>query len=173
VQLFAPIHILWINLVTDTFPAMALGMEEAEDDIMKQPPRDSKEGIFADGLGINVVYQGILVAILTLISYFIGNDKSHITGMTMAFFTLSMCEVFHAFNLRSRKKSIFKIHKMNMYLIGAAVLSVIFTLGVIYIPGLNTVFRLTALSGGNLLTALGLAVIIIPAVEIVKLIQRK
>jgi len=173
VQLFAPIHILWINLVTDTFPAMALGMEEAEDDIMKQPPRDSKEGIFADGLGINVVYQGILVAVLTLISYFIGNDKSHITGMTMAFFTLSMCEVFHAFNLRSRKKSIFKIHKMNMYLVGAAVLSVIFTLGVIYIPGLNTVFRLTALSGGNLLTALGLAVIIIPAVEIVKLIQRK
>lgn len=173
VQLFAPIHILWINLVTDTFPAMALGMEEAEDDIMKQQPRDSKEGIFADGLGINVVYQGVLLAILTLVSYFIGNDKSHITGMTMAFCTLSMCEVFHAFNLRSRKKSIFKVHKMNMYLVGAAALSAIFTLGVIYIPGLNTVFRLTALSFGNLLTALGLAVIIIPAVEAVKLMQRK
>ena len=173
VQLFAPIHILWINLITDTFPAMALGMEGAEDDMMKRQPRDSKEGIFADGLAVNVVYQGILLAILTLISYFIGNDKSHITGMTMAFLTLSMCEVFHAYNLRSRKKSIFKVHKMNLYLVGATVLSAIFTGGVIYIPGLNTVFRLTALSAGNFLTALGLAVIVIPVVEMVKLMQRQ
>jgi len=173
VQLFAPIHILWINLVTDTFPAMALGMEEAEDDIMMQPPRDSKEGIFADGLGFSVVYQGVLVAVLTLVSYFIGDDKSHVTGMTMAFFTLSMCEVFHAFNVRSRKKSLFKMHKMNKFLIGAAILSIVFSLGVIYIPGLNTVFRLTALSVWHLMAALGLAVFIIPAVEVVKTIQRK
>ena len=167
-QLFAPIHILWINLITDTFPAMALGMEEAEEDSMKQQPRDSKEGIFAGGLGVNVIYQGVIVAALTLVSFLIGNAQSHITGMTMAFLTLSMCEIFHSINLRSRTKSIFKMKKHNKFLLGAMLLSFVLTISVIYIPGLNTVFKLTALSAGNFFAAFGLAFAIIPIVELVK-----
>ncbi len=173
-HLFAPIHILWINLVTDTFPAMALGMEPAEPDIMQKPPRKSKEGVFSGGLGFQVIYQGIIIAGLTLWSYFIGSrvdgsdviDK--ITGMTMAFLTLSLCEVFHAINMRSRTKSIFALKHQNKFLIGATVLSFILTLGVIYIPGLNTVFSLVPLSLANFLEAFGIALLIIPIVEVVK-----
>ena len=171
-QIFLPIHILWINLVTDTFPAMALGMEEAESDSMERPPRDSKEGIFAGGLGTDVIYQGIVVAVLTLTSFFIGNAQAHSTGMTMAFLTLSMCELFHSINMRSRKKSIFTMKGHNKYLIGAMLMCFGLTLAVIYIPGLNTVFKLDALSAGNFLVAFDLAIAVIPIVELVKAIQR-
>ena len=171
-RIFAPIHILWINLITDTFPAMALGMEEAEADSMKQPPRDSKEGIFASGLGMGVIYQGILIAALTLISFFIGNAQSHAIGMTMAFLTLSMCELFHSLNMRSRTKSIFSMKGHNKHLIGSMLMCFALTIAVIYIPGLNTVFKLTALVGGNFFAAFGLAIAIIPIVELVKAIQR-
>jgi len=171
-QLFSPIHILWINLVTDAFPAIALGMEEAEEDIMKKPPRDPEEGIFAQGLGINVIYQGTIIAILTLLAYLIGSKSGHITAMTMAFLTMSTCELFHSLNLRSMTQSIFTLKTRNKSLFGAMVLSFILSLGIIYIPGVNTVFKLTPLSGTNLLISLLLAFSIIPIVEIVKLIAR-
>lgn len=171
-QLFSPIHVLWINLVTDTFPAIALGMEDAEDDIMMKPPRSTKEGIFANGLGFNVIYQGVIIAVLTLIAYFIGDNFEHTTGMTMAFLTLSTCEVFQSLNMRSMTKSIFTLKTRNKYLFGAMVLSFILSICVIYIPGVNTVFKLTPLSGTNLLISLALSVSIIPIVEIVKLITR-
>jgi len=171
-QLFSPIHILWINLITDSFPAIALGMEEAEDDIMMRPPRSPEEGIFAGGLGISVIYQGVAIAILTLISFIIGNKVGPVTGMTMAFLTLSTCEVFQSLNLRSMTKSIFTLKTKNMFLLGAMVLSFVLSLCVIYIPGVNTVFKLTPLSGTNLLISLLLSFSIIPIVEIVKLITR-
>lgn len=170
-RLFTPIHILWINLITDTLPAIALGMEEAEEDIMKKAPRSAKEGIFANGMGISLIYQGIIIAALTLASFMIGNGYSHITGMTMAFLTMSTCEVFQSLNLRSRTKSIFKLKNQNKYLIGAMLLSFALTLVVIYLPGVNTVFNLTALSAGNFLVAVALSLVIIPFVEIVKLLQ--
>lgn len=168
--LFSPIHILWINLVTDSLPAIALGMEEAEEDIMKRPPRSTKEGIFANGLGFNIIYQGIAIAVLTLISYFIGNAHSHITGMTMAFLTMSTCEVFQSLNLRSMTKSIFTLKTHNKVLFGAMVLAFALSLFVIYVPGINNIFKLTPLSGVNLLISIALAFAIIPIVEIVKLI---
>ncbi|HHV30216.1 calcium-translocating P-type ATPase, PMCA-type [Acetivibrio mesophilus] len=168
--LFSPIHILWINLVTDTLPAIALGMEEAEEDIMKRPPRSTKEGIFANGLGINIIYQGIAIAALTLISYFIGNTQSHIIGMTMAFLTMSTCEVFQSLNLRSMTKSIFRLKTHNKVLFGAMVLAFALSLFVIYVPGVNNIFKLTPLSGSNFLISIGLAFAIIPIVELVKLI---
>ena len=171
-RLFAPIHILWINLITDTFPAIALGMEEAEPDSMREPPRSAKESIFADKLGIEVIWQGVLIGLLTLWSFFIGNAQSHLTGMTMAFLTLSMCEIFHSINMRSRDKSIFTIKKQNKFLWGAMLLAFVLTLGVIYIPGLNTAFQLTALSAGNFVKAMGIALVIIPVVEIAKVIKR-
>ena len=172
VQLFSPVHILMINLITDAFPAIALGMEEGEKDIMEKPPRDPKEGIFSGGMGIRVIYQGVVIAILTLISYFIGNDQSHITGMTMAFMTLSLCEIFHSINLRSSTRSIFTLGSHNRYLFLAMLASFVLTLGVIYIPGLNGVFELTPLPAGDLLTAIGLSVAIIPIVEIEKAILK-
>lgn len=171
-KLFAPIHILWINLVTDTFPAMALGMEDAEADAMKKPPRSSKENVFADGLGADVVYQGIAIALLTLWSFLIGNAVSHLTGMTMAFLTLSMCEIFHSLNMRSRTKSVFSIKGISKPLLGALALCFALTLFVIYIPAVNKVFELTPLPPVNAVTALGIAFIIIPLTEAGKWIKR-
>ncbi len=171
-RLFSPIHILWINLITDTFPAISLGMEKAEADIMKRAPRNAKEGIFAGGMGFGIIYQGVIIAALTLASYFIGNRQSHVIGMTMAFLTMSTCEVFQALNLRSRDKSIFALKTRNKVLEGAMLLSFVLSLVVIYVPGLNTIFKLTALSAVDLVIAIGLALAIIPVVELVKLVQR-
>ncbi len=171
-RLFAPVQILWINLITDTFPAMALGMEQAEADVMKKPPRDAKETIFAGGLGIDVILQGITIAALTLWSFFIGNAHSHITGMTMAFLTLSMCEIFHSINMRSREKSLLQMRGHNKLLTGAMILSFILTVAVIYIPGLNAAFSLTALSVLDFFAAFGIAFLIIPIVELAKCIKR-
>lgn len=172
-RLFSPIHILWINLITDTFPAIALGMEEDQENSMKQPPRDPKESIFARGVGISILYQGAIIAGLTLASFFIGNAQTHITGMTMAFLTLSMCEIFHSMNMRSLTGSIFTIKKQNKYLWVAMISSFVLTLGVIYIPGLNTVFKLVALPWYDFFVATALAVSIFPIIEIIKIFKRR
>jgi len=170
-RLFAPIHILWINLVTDSLPAIALGMEEAEDDIMEKEPRRADEGIFANGLGYSLLYQGILIAALTLFAFRIGYRQSRLTGMTMAFLTLSACEIFQSLNMRSRMKSIFRLKTHNRYLLGAMMISFVLTLAVIYIPGVNELFNLTALSAQNFFICIAIAFLIIPVVEIVKMVQ--
>jgi Ca2+-transporting ATPase len=186
--IFAAVHLLWINLITDCFPALALGMEKPEADIMKRKPRDSKEGIFAGGLGFAVAYQGLLVTVITFASYLLGRfwlaDAFHheailagsysaeMLGVTMAFLTLSMCEICHAFNMRSLHGSIFKMKNQNWWLWGAGILSLILTTLVIEIPFLADAFELAPLSIREYGIAFGLAVLIIPIVEIVKLIQR-
>jgi Ca2+-transporting ATPase len=175
-----PIHLLWINLITDTFPALALGMEKGEADIMKRKPRSSKEGIFANGLGVDVVYQGILVAALTVMAYFVGHriesgvweitQSPH--GITMAFLTLSFAEIFHSFNMRSQRGSIFKINNQNLFLWGAGIASLIMTILVIYVPFLSNAFKFEHISNIEFLYAVLIAATIIPIVEIVKAIQR-
>ena len=182
--LLQPMHLLWINLITDTFPALALGMEEGERDLMKRKPRDDKEGIFAGGVGVNVVLQGIFIGIITLLSYWIGHgiESGHWAlstigelspdGMTMAFLTLSMTEMFHSFNVRSIRHSVFSMKKQNKYLWGAFLFSLLTTLAVIYIPGINTAFEFAAISAKEYFIALGLAITIIPFVEITKAISR-
>lgn len=172
-KLFSPIQILWINLITDTFPAIALGMEEAEPDSMKKPPRNSKENVFAGGLGTQAVFQGVLIGLLTLISFFIGNYQSHATGMTMAFLTLSMCEIFHSLNMRSRTKSIFSLRTNNKLLFAAMLASFVLTIAVMYVPGLNKVFDMVSLPLVDFLMALVIALLIIPIVEAEKLLRRK
>ena len=130
-----PVHLLWINLITDCFPALALGVEKAEPDIMRRAPRDAKAGIFSGGLGFDAVYQGLVVSILTLASYFIGHFmESGIweiaespDGMTMAFLTLSMAEIVHSLNLRSQRGSIFKLGSQNKALNIAALVSLALT----------------------------------------------
>jgi Ca2+-transporting ATPase len=146
-------------------------MEEAEEDIMTKPPRNAKEGIFSNGLGFDIVYQGVIIALLTVISFFIGKEHSQVTGMTMAFLTLSACEVFHSLNLRSRTKSIFRLKNHNKFLIGAMILSFMLSVAVIYIPGLNNIFELTPLSARNFSISIAIAFTIIPIVEICKLIR--
>lgn len=176
-----PVHLLWINLITDCFPALALGMEEAESDIMKRKPREAREGIFAGGVGFNVAFQGIMVTCITLAAYFIGHymeaGKWEIVnspdGMTMAFLTLSMAEIFHSFNMRSLKKSIFQIKGQNKFLLGAMLASFICTTAVIYIPFLSEAFGFEHISFMEYGVSILLALLVIPVVELVKLIQRR
>ena len=175
--LFEAPHLLFINLITDCLPAIALGMEEPEKNVMKRKPRESGEGIFARGLGFGVVYQGIAVAGLTLLSYYLGryafDGGSAILGTSMAFLTLSMAEVFHSFNMRSLKGSIFTIKKQNLVLWGAGIIATAATIFVLQVPFIATnVFSLVPLSVGQFFAALGIGFAIIPLVEIVKLIQR-
>ncbi len=181
--LLNPVHLLFINLVTDCFPALALGLEEAEPDTMNHPPRSSKEGIFSGGLGFDIAYQGILVTIITIASYIIGhcfevgyfeipkgisND-----GMTMAFLTMSMCEIFHAFNMRSQRKSIFSLTTHNKVLWGAMIGSLLLTTAVLEVPFLANAFGFTPISWTEYGIAMLLAVLVIPIVEIVKFFQRR
>ena len=174
-----PVHLLWINLITDCFPALALGMESGEGDIMKRKPRSSTDGIFANGLGTDVAWQGVMVTILTLAAYYFGihlgtgsEELIHQNGMTMAFLTLSMAEIFHSFNMRSRRQSIFKMKNQNMWLIGAMVISLVLSTAVIYVPFLANAFDFAAISLQEYLISMALAVAVIPIVEIVKAIQR-
>lgn len=176
-----PVHLLWINLITDCFPALALGMEKAEKDIMNRKPRDAKEGIFSGGMMYDIVFQGIVVTILTVAAYFIGHYieagqfevVNSPDGMTMAFMTLSMTEIFHSFNMRSRRGSIFRMSSQNIFLWGAMILSLLLTTAVIYIEPLANAFEFEHITIVEYLTALGLSFLIIPIVEITKLIQRK
>lgn len=176
-----PVHLLWINLVTDCFPALALGMEEAEPDIMQRNPRDAKAGIFSGGMGIDIAYQGIMVSALVLLSYFIGHFMEsgvwEITnsqeGMTMAFLTMSMAEIFHSFNMRSQRGSIFRLPSQNKILVAAGILTLIATTLVCEIPFLANAFGFTAIHLTEYFIAIGLGVLVIPIVEIVKFIQRK
>ena len=189
--IFQPVHLLWINLITDCFPALALGMEKPEADVMNRNPRDSREGIFAGGLGFAVAYQGLLVTVITLASYLIGRyvlvtsdphaaglvgealaEYAQKVGTSMAFLTLSLCEICHAFNMRSLHGSIFKMKNQNWWLWGAGILSFILTTVVIEVPFLSKAFDLAQLDLAEYGIALALAILIIPIVEIVKLIQR-
>ena len=180
--LLNPVHLLFINLVTDCFPALALGMESAEPDTMRRPPRNAKEGIFAGGMFFDIIYQGALVTALTILSYIIGNafEVGHLAmpvgvsehGMTMAFLTMSMCEIFHSFNLRSQRKSIFRLKDQNKILWLAMVGSLLLTTAVLEIPFLANAFGFTPIGWEEYGIAMVLAILVIPIVEIVKLIQR-
>ncbi len=170
--IFGPVHLLWINLISDCFPAVALGMEPAERGIMKRKPRSSAAHIFADGMGVNLLWQGVVIAALTLSSYVIGAQTSPAAGTTMAFLTLSVCEMFHAWNMRSLHCSIFAMEHKNTFLVGSILLSFALTLTVLLIPALQTIFSLTTLTGMQYLWAVLLAAAILPIVEIVKAIRR-
>ncbi len=176
-----PVHLLWINLITDCFPALALGMERPEADIMQRKPRKTDDGIFAGGLGIDMLYQGVILAGLTLTAYFIGHyieaGAWEITtspdGTTMAFLTLSMAEIFHSFNMRSQRDSLLHMKYMNPALIWSSIASFAATTLVIYVPFLADAFEFEHISLTEYAIALGLAFLVIPIVEIIKFFQRK
>ena len=181
--LLNPVHLLFINLITDCFPALALGMEPGEPDTMDRPPRRASDGIFAGGLGFDIAYQGVLITAITMISYIIGHcievgafempKGVSPDGMTMAFLTMSMCEIFHSFNLRSQRKSVFALHTHNKVLWGAMLGSLVLTTAVLEVPLVASMFGFTPVSVAEYLIALALAVLVIPIVELVKWIQRR
>ena len=185
--IFQPVQLLWINLITDSLPALALGMEEAEGDVMKRKPRNASDGVFAGGMGLDIAFQGVIITLLVLASFFAGVyfDMGYIDiadmiagnadaeGVTMAFITLSMVEIFHSFNMRSRRASIFSMKKQNKWLWGAAALALVLTVVPVEVDFLAEVFGFMPLPVHALLTALGLAFLIIPIMEVYKAIMRK
>lgn len=181
-----PTHLLWINLITDSLPALAMATEKAEPGIMKRKPRNPKDGIFAGGVGFDCLVQGSIIALLTIVSYFIGhyfeygtfdisqviaNPEAGVEGMTMAFLTLSMVEMFHSFNMRSLRGSIFKLTSQNIWLWGSFVVSLILTFVVIETP-LSQAFGFAEIGFEEYAMAMLLAASIIPLMELYKAVMR-
>ncbi|MGI6710550.1 MAG: calcium-translocating P-type ATPase, PMCA-type [Bacilli bacterium] len=169
------IHLLWVNLITDSLPAFALGAEDPEPDVMEHKPRSKNESFFAHGLGFSIVWQGIVIGSLTLIAYMIGHFTSPETylGQTMAFMTLSSIQLFHSFNMKS-EHSLFKTNILkNKYLVGAFIVGMALQFGICYIPFLNDIFKMVPLNFGQLMIVMGLSFSIIVIVEIIKAIKSK
>ena len=170
-----PVQILWINLVTDSLPALALGMENSDENIMDRPPRISSDNLFAGSLGINIIYQGVLQTVITL-GIFFGSKAfgvPHETAATMAFVALCLTQLFHCFNAKSLNGTIFKktVFK-NRFMIISFIVGAALTVGVVLIPGLNAVFKLTELNFLQWVVTVLAAFSIIPLVELIKLIIR-
>ena len=176
-----PVHILWINLVTDCFPALALGMEKGEPDLMQKPPRASNDSVFSGGLGVDVAWQGSVVTLLTLSAYFIGHFMESGVweiaqspdGITMAFLTMSMAELFHSLNMRSQTKSLFSLKNQNKYLLLAMLGSLLLTIVVITVPFLASAFEFEAISMAEFGVAALLGFMVLPIVELGKFIRRR
>ncbi len=181
ITVLSPAHLLWINMVTDSAPGLALGMEKAEGNLMKRKPRSSKEGVFSGGAGIDMILQGLFMGFIVIASFFVGQyiELGHmgifesIDGMTMAFLTANFVELFHAVCMRSQRGSIFTMKTFNWWLFGAFVLTTILTICVIYIPFLTKLFELSTISIFEFAVAFGLAFLVVPVLEIIKFIQRK
>jgi Ca2+-transporting ATPase len=169
-----PIHILWINLVTDGLPALALSVEPAEEDVMKRPPRDPKESIFAHGLGLHAVWVGVLMGAIVLFvqAWAIGTDHAH--WQTMVFTVLCLTQLGHVLAIRSEKASLFTMGIFsNMPLFGAVAITFVLQMATVYVPQLNRIFRTEPLKPDELILVLLLSSGVFIAVEIEKLIKRR
>ncbi len=166
------IQLLWINLVTDSLPAIALGLEKEEENIMSRLPRNPKKNLFADGLWWKIIIEGAMLGMFTLLAFSIGNRLYSVeVGRTMAFLTLGILELVHSFNIKS-EESIFKIGVLeNKYLVGALVLGVILQVIVVVVSPLAQVFSLVPLTGMQWLYTILIAVAPIPIVEIQKAVN--
>lgn len=176
-----PIHLLWINLVTDTFPAIALGMEPAEKDLMQHKPRGRSSNLFSGGVFSSIIYQGILEAATVLFVYWsaiqwpvhTSYGEIHSDALTMAFATLGLMQLFHAFNVKSVHQSLFKVGPFrNKSFNWAILLSFVLMMVIIVVPGLNDIFRVAHLDLYQWGIVIGASFAIIPIVEIVKAFQR-
>ena len=163
------IQLLWVNLVTDSLPAIALGLEPPEKDIMNRPPRDAKKSIFADGLMGKIVAEGFMIGMFTILAFFIGSKYYGIeVARTMAFISLGMLELIHSFNVKS-EESIFRVGILeNKYLIGAFLLGTVLQLGIVFVPSLVELFKLTELNSIQWLITLGISLAPIVIIEIQK-----
>ncbi|MBO7215240.1 MAG: calcium-translocating P-type ATPase, PMCA-type [Clostridia bacterium] len=169
----ASIHLLWINLVTDSLPAFGLGMEKPEDGVMLEKPRPKNENFFAQRLGLHIALEGVMVGLLTLGSYIVGVIYfDHGVASTMAFVTLAFTQLFHSYNVKSERSVVSKSTLDNKFLNLAFVLGVVMQLSVVYIPGINTIFQTQSLNGYQLLISVGFAFSIIVIMEVYKLIAK-
>ena len=180
ITIVTPPQLLWINMVTDSTPGLALGMEKAEGNLMEKKPRKSNESVFSGGAAFAIGSQGVIMAIIILASFFIGQHIElgrygifeSADGMTMAFLTANFIQMFHAICMRSQDGSIFTMKNKNWWLVGSFILCTLLTLGVIYIPVLSNLFGLTSISLKELAVAFGLAFLIVPIKELIKVFQR-
>ncbi len=184
-EILLPIHILWINLVTDSLPALALAFDPANEDIMNRKPVKPKKGVFTKGMTWRILYQGIMIGAITLIAFMIGLatttepigdltlDESKIeVGQTMAFLTLALSELVHVFNIRNNKKSIFRTKVFNnMKLIGAVLASAFLMLIIVFVPVLRSIFSIPVLPTTNIVELIALILAPIVIVEILKLLK--
>ena len=184
-EILMPIHILWINLVTDSLPALALAFDPANKGIMERKPLKTTKGIFTKSMTFRIIYQGIMIGILTLIAFMIGlattntpidglslDDSKIEVGQTMAFIVLALSELVHVFNVRDNKKSIFKTGIFdNKTLIGAILISAILMLVILFVPALRTIFSIPILPTGNIIEVICLVFAPIVIVEIFKLFK--
>ena len=168
------IHILWINLITDSLPALALGVEKNDEDIMERKPRNPKESIFAHGVGGRIIFQGIVLAVLSLGVFHYGLTHFGVdVGRTMVFAVLGLSQLTHVLNVRSESKSVFsKKFFTNRYLWGAIGISLVLQLSVILIPGAHAIFDVTTLDLREWLIVIGASLAPLVIVEITKLLGR-
>ena len=175
-SILEPIHILWINLVTDVFPAIALGLEEAEADIMNHPPRGKGSNFLSNGVLPSIFYQGFFEGGITLFVFWYAThiaNWGNPVGETMAFATLGLIQLFHAFNVKSVYKSLGTVGAFKNKMFNYAILvSAVMLLSVMVIPGLTTVFDVAILTAEQWLFVVGAAFSIVPIVEIAKAIMR-
>ena len=167
------IQLLWINLVTDSFPAIALGLDPAEKNIMKKKPRNSKKSLFADGLWTQIITEGLMLGVLTLVAFYIGYNKFGLeVARTMAFVSLGMLELVHVFNIRS-EESIFRTNIFsNKYLIGAFVLGTVLQISVVVIPSLAQIFEVKPLNGIQWLYTITISLLPIVIMELQKFLNK-
>ena len=170
-RILGPIHILWINLVTDTFPALALGLEPAEGNVMKRLPRNPDLPLIDGRMWSQIGITGIFEAALTLIAFALGSHISQAYAMTMAFVTLGLSQLFASFGARSETASVFKLGLFkNRVMILAIIVSALLQVGVVLIPVLRSVFSLSMLSGADWLIVIGLSALMLVISELDKLI---
>ena len=172
-------HLLWINLITDSLPAFGIGMEEAEDEIMLEKPRHKKEGFFANGYALKIVVEGIIIGGVTLLAYLIGQNASgydhataHSIGQTMAFLTLSTTQLFHAYNVKSNHSVFSPKSYKNSFMNFAFILGFVLQVCVVYIPGIRDIFEFYPIPFQYFLITIGLSLIMVVIMEVVKLVNR-
>ena len=175
----AAMHLLWINLITDSLPAFGIGMEEAEDEIMLEKPRPKKEGFFANGYAWKIAFEGVIIGAVTLIAYLIGqnaagyeHEVAHKIGQTMAFLTLSSTQLFHAYNVKSNYSVFDPKSYKNSFMNFAFIVGFALQILVVYTPGVRDLFEFYPIDFGYFMITIGLSLVMVVIMEIVKLVNR-
>ena len=170
----AAMHLLWINLITDSLPAFGIGMEEAEDSVMDQKPRPKNEGFFANGYIWKICVEGVIIGGVTLIAYLLGNKvfNNHMVGQTMAFLTLSSTQLFHAYNVKSHHSVFSPKSYKNKFMNFAFIVGFALQIAVIYIPGIQDLFEFASLNIAQFGICIGLSLVMVVIQEIIKLVNR-
>lgn len=168
---FLPIHLLWINLITDSFPAIALGMEKGAQDAMEEPPHAADAGVFSGGMGLDILWQGLLVAALTLAAFLLALPLGNQAATSMAFLTMTMAELVQAINMRNRQSSLLHLKTANPWLAASVGGAVLINLLLFYLPPLTNLFQLAPLTPLQIALALGLGFLLLPLVELGKFLR--